>query len=714
MNRHEHDTKAETPLHITAVTSRVEVRDMRHTLTIVGLMIALTGVTIAQRNQAEIDLQAAIRTETVDGDLQKAIAQYRDVVSKHKGDRLTASTALVRMAECFQKVGDTEANKIYEQIVREYSDQKDAVAVARARLRTEKPDAAVTAANGDRAVWTGPLVDMFGQVSPDGRFITYVDWAGTASKGLNLVVHDLVTNTDRPLTTTTGFSEQAEFSTISRDGVQVAYAWANDKGLYELRIVPLHGASVPQPRVFFPGNHDFRDIAPRDWSPDGTLIAVNIRRKDATGQIGLVRVSDGSLRVLKSVDWRGANKIQFSPDGRFIAYDLPVGESDELRHVFVMAVDGSVEHDVVAHPSRNALMSWTQDGRHILFASDRAGQTALWAQPIEGGNAVGGPSLLKHDIGSTLALGLARSGSLYVYKGRSANYVQVTGADFVNGKIVPPQPGAFQQFIGSGGGPNWSRDGKSLAYSVCRPQATCAIAIASPDTGEVRQIHPKMSYLGGARWSMDGQSFLTDGTDLKGTRALYRINGRTGEISFVHERPGSVVQFSPDEKKIYYRRGGSIIERDLASGFERELFRERAKGNSISIKVSPDGRHIAAVENAATTDTLYLIPITGGESRELLRAKSGEQLDGFRLQWTPDNRALVIPTPTSTKSPTELWLLPIDSPTARKLDFNSEGLVLSGGGFAIHPNGRQIAFVAMAGRQDAEVWALENYLPKAK
>ena len=60
-----------------------------------------------------------------------------------------------------------------------------------------------------------------------------------------------------------------------------------------------------------------------------------------------------------------------------------------------MAVDGSVEHAVVTHPSRNALMSWTQDGRYILFASDRAGQTALWAQTIAGGKAVGEPALMK-------------------------------------------------------------------------------------------------------------------------------------------------------------------------------------------------------------------------------------------------------------------------------------------------------------------------------
>jgi Tol biopolymer transport system component len=182
-------------------------------------------------------------------------------------------------------------------------------------------------------------------------------------------------------------------------------------------------------------------------------------------------------------------------------------------------------------------------------------------------------------------------------------------------------------------------------------------------------------------------------------------------MSFIHERPGAIVQFGPDEKKIYYRRGGSIIERELTSGTERELFREKATGNSVSIKVSPDGRYIAAVETAGTTDTLHLIPVSGAAATTLLPTKSGERLNGFQLQWTPDSGAVILPKVPSPQAPTELWLIPIDSTTGRKLDFTADNLVSGGGGFAIHPDGRQIAFVAAAGKQNAEVWALENFLP---
>ena len=55
-------------------------------------------------------------------------------------------------------------------------------------------------------------------------------------------------------------------------------------------------------------NDDVTDAAPYDWSPDGKWIAVGVGRKDRTDQIGLVGVQDGSLRVLKSLDWKKTNE----------------------------------------------------------------------------------------------------------------------------------------------------------------------------------------------------------------------------------------------------------------------------------------------------------------------------------------------------------------------------------------------------------------------
>src|SRR5579864_3578806 len=100
------------------------------------VMAALVGTrSAAQKPQAaETLLQTAIKKEVVDGDLNAAIQQYKAIVSKFAKERALVAGALVHMAECYQKLGDSQSRKIYEQIVRDYGDQKEAVATARAHL----------------------------------------------------------------------------------------------------------------------------------------------------------------------------------------------------------------------------------------------------------------------------------------------------------------------------------------------------------------------------------------------------------------------------------------------------------------------------------------------------------------------------------------------------------------------------------------------------
>src|SRR6266568_4537335 len=91
------------------------------------------------------------------------------------------------------------------------------------------------------------------------------------------------------------------------------------------------------------------------------------------------------------IDLRGPSKIFFSPDGKYIAYDLPTNDSADRRDVFVMAIDGSRETVAVAHPSNNIIMGWSPDGHFLLFSSDRTGSAALWALPLAVGKPQGAP-----------------------------------------------------------------------------------------------------------------------------------------------------------------------------------------------------------------------------------------------------------------------------------------------------------------------------------
>jgi len=237
-----------------------------------------------------------MNTELVDGDLKKAIEQYGRVAAG--GNRALAAQALVRMAECYQKLGDLQARTIYQRLVREFGDQPESVAIARARL-------GATAAQSSAGVTMKalPRTDgLLGTVSPDGRYLSFSPWADG-----ELHVRDLQAGTDRVLTRRGDYS--VGLSAISRDATRVAYQAygggcdAKSGGLPALCLVSLAEGGVPTSRAVFV-SQDILEIAPMDWSPDGGTIAVSVHRQDRTAQIGLVSVADGSLRVLKTVDWR--------------------------------------------------------------------------------------------------------------------------------------------------------------------------------------------------------------------------------------------------------------------------------------------------------------------------------------------------------------------------------------------------------------------------
>ena len=120
-------------------------------LMVVALLAGSTlcaQVTLAPTDdRAEVALQAAIHTEIVDGNLKAAIQQYEAVT--RSGNRKAAAQALVKMGRCYEKLGDAQSKAAYERVIRDYTDQQDAVRQAQRSLAAMniKPPSPVTAAD---------------------------------------------------------------------------------------------------------------------------------------------------------------------------------------------------------------------------------------------------------------------------------------------------------------------------------------------------------------------------------------------------------------------------------------------------------------------------------------------------------------------------------------------------------------------------------------
>src|SRR6266542_325197 len=105
---------------------------MKRTLLFAIAMLAAAMPATAQKTPESM-LGAALHQEEVQGDLKGAIAAYQKVVVAALGvSRKTTAEALVRMGQCYEKLGDSESRKAYERVVRDYADQKEAAAIARA------------------------------------------------------------------------------------------------------------------------------------------------------------------------------------------------------------------------------------------------------------------------------------------------------------------------------------------------------------------------------------------------------------------------------------------------------------------------------------------------------------------------------------------------------------------------------------------------------
>src|ERR1700749_425309 len=77
----------------------------------------------------------------------------------------------------------------------------------------------------------------------------------------------------------------------------------------------------------------------------------------------------------------------YSPDGKWIAFG---GEYDGNRDVYVIPAEGGTPRRMTWHPAQDVPVSWTPDGKRILFVSDRgkyADFTRLYTVPMEGGPA---------------------------------------------------------------------------------------------------------------------------------------------------------------------------------------------------------------------------------------------------------------------------------------------------------------------------------------
>ena len=554
-------------------------------------------------------------------------------------------------------------------------------------------------------IWSDAETDVLGAPSPDGRFLSFVDRSG------DLAIRDLDSGTNRAITRPAGgnaVEEFAYFSIFSRDASRIAYAWFNEEGFYELRLADVASSET---RLLY-RNREAGFVQPCAFSPDGEHILTLFFRRDNVSQIALVAVRDGSVRILRSLDWFYPKKIDLSPDGRFAVYDSITGEESPAREILVMALDGSFEAALTDHPANDLAPLWTPDGSAVVFASDRRGSMDLWMVPVDEGRAAGQAVLVKPGLGRALPMAFTRDGRLFygLRTGRTDTYV--AGFDPASGSLTE-QPVSVGGSQGANRSPEWSPDGRFLAFltrvgTENFGQEHRAVTILELTTGRETVVWPRLAYIERLRWSPDSASLLLSGSDSQGRAGLFTMDIPEGSVQqAVVERGGNFRgiegDWSADGGAIYFvqqaEEGGSIIRsHDLLAGRRRDVYRPPSPARIHAMRRARSRDALAFVQSASggRRQSLLVLEPDAKDAEEILHLQYGN-LTG--IDWNAGDEGLLVSTDAA--SGPALWSVSLSGADPRQL----EAPWVQPGPVRISADGTRAAF--SQGGQESEVRAIQ-------
>lgn len=695
-------------------------------MSLVGIFIILavsaTGSGI-QGQTAQDTFQKALSLERAVGDLSGAIALYQKVVET-SADKALAAQAQLRIGLCYEKLGQKnskQAQEAFQKVINDFPGQQAAVKEAKEKL-SALLSAQTAMQKGDkgtviRKLWSADdLAGDFGNFSPDGRYFAFHHWHSG-----DMAIRNVATGEVQRLNVKRNYVETPQmvgYCCWSPDGKQIAYDWNSTPR--EIRIVNLDGSN---PHTIYKSQESLVWTSPYDWSPDGKLILIFlVKEHENEYKFGLLNVENGSLREFDLIVNPSTNS-GFSPDGRYISLNVPQKDDPEKLDIVLYSLAQDKIIPLVENPAEDRGLGWSQDGRWIVFGSDRSGTMDIWALPVTDGKVQGDPVPIKKSMEADLGNAwMTRAGAFCYAINMDYRDVYVAELDFDANRVVVGPKRATQHYVNTNFSPAWSADGRFLAFASRRAEEPRnVLCVLSNGTGEVREFFPALRQFGRPTmilWARDGQSVIHSGFDGSRNPEFYRTDLKTETMSPVLNLKGRRgICLSRDGKTIFYNAnhapGGpaQLMAYDLETKKAETLL--NVAGFLQGLALAPDGGKLVFSEEVGpgtevVVCALKIFPVEGGEPRTIFETDKGGWIE--TLDWTPDGRFILFTQMAAEKdgknTKDHIWMISAQGGEPRETGISSDSIRH----LRVSPDGRHIAYTS--GKRGKEVWAIEKFLPK--
>ncbi len=434
------------------------------------------------------------------------------------------------------------------------------------------------------------------------------------------------------------------------------------------------------------------------FGPGGKQMAF-LQREGAAKQTSIIIAdsADGqNQRKLISEQPEGfsSDSLSWSPDGKTIAFSS-YNKSGQQEVLSVNVNDGSVGPLANRVWSDVVRLAWLPDSTGLVVsASENVGERMrqLWFVSIPGGDA----RRITNDLNVFLQsrMSVSNDGKVAVLQGHInsdiwiAPHGDVKQASRVLQGVAPRYEGID--------GLAWTPDGR-LLYTVYVGDSEVIWSINSDGT-DLKQLTPGRSNTSDSNMcaTADGRYVVFQSNRSRGVE-IWRVNADGSDLKqLTSGGNNSHPALSPDGRWVVYtasRDGKATLARIPIDGGEPIQVSDTPSNYS---QVSPDGRYIACM--IPSTRRLEIISFAGGQTLKSFPVTE-TALQGVRLRWTPDGKAIIY-----RDDPEGLWRQALDeaSPTRVK-EFEESPLRQ----FAWSFDGKNLAYASGAATQ--EIVLIENF-----